>query len=94
MYFNINDENVSVTIKYRDLIKMMEECVHTTMKEMSDEQKKAKEQKWLNTKDTADMFGVDTSTINRWKHRGLLTPRPIGGKDFFSIEEINKRLSA
>lgn len=94
MTFNCNQENVSVTVKYTDLERMMKECVRTTMKEITEEQKKAKEQKWLNTKDTADMFGVDTSTINRWKHRGLLTPRPIGGKDFFSIEEINKRLSA
>lgn len=92
MNLNLNEENVSVTIKYRDLIKMMEECVHTTMKEMSDEQKKAKEQKWLNTKETAEIFGRNTSTINRWKHSGYLPSICIGGKDYFSIEEINKKM--
>lgn len=94
MVYNLNEANVSVTMKYTDLKKMMEECVITTLEKVTDEQKKAKEQKWLNTKDTADMFGVDTSTINRWKRTGYLKFKTVGRKDFFNIEEIKERMTA
>ncbi len=84
-----NEQNVSVFMTYTDLQKMMKECVQTTLKEMKDEQKKVQEQKWLDTKHTAELFGVHICTINRWKHAGYLTARTIGGRDFFSIDEIN-----
>ena len=88
-----NEENVSVFMNYTDLERMMKECVHTTLNEMKNEQKKVQEQKWLDTKHTAELFGVHVCTINRWKHRGYLTPRTIGSKDFFSIDELNHLMS-
>ena len=59
------------------------------VEEIKDEQKKVQKQKWLDTKHTAEVFGVHVCTINRWKHAGYLTARTIGGRDFFSIDEIN-----
>lgn len=85
----INNQKISVFMDYTDLEKMMKQCVETTIKEMKYEQKKIQEQKWFSTTQTADMFGVHISTINRWKHSGYLTARTIGGRDYFSIEEIN-----
>ena len=35
-----NEENVSVFMNYTDLERMMKECVHTTLNEMKNEQKK------------------------------------------------------
>lgn len=90
---NFNDRNVSVTLPYEDLLRIMNECVTTTMKEYDQERKKMEDQKWFDTSHTAQMFGVHVSTINRWKHSGYLTPRTIGGRDFFSVEEINRRLN-
>ena len=90
---NFNDRNVSVTLPYEDLLRIMNECVTTTMKEYDQERKKMEDQKWFDTSHTAQMFGVYVSTINRWKHSGYLTPRTIGGRDFFSVEEINRRLN-
>lgn len=84
-----NEKNVSVYMSYTDLQRMIHECVHTTMQELKNEQKKVQEQKWLDTKSTSELFGVHVCTINRWKHAGYLTARTIGGKDFFSIDEIN-----
>ena len=84
-----DEQNVSVVMNYTDLERMMKECVHTTMKEMKNEQKNVQEQKWLDTKRTAELFGVHVCTINRWKHKGYITARTIGVKDFFSIDEIN-----
>ena len=91
--FNFNDKNFSVTLPYEDLLRIMNECVTTTMKEYDQERKKMEDQKWFDTSHTAQMFGVHVSTINRWKHSGYLTPRTIGGRDFFSVEEINRRLN-
>ena len=88
-----NEQNVSVVLNYTDLQKVMQECVQTTLKEMKDEQKKVQNQKWLDTKRTAELFGVHVCTINRWKHSGYLTARTIGGKDFFSVDEINHRMT-
>lgn len=88
-----NEKNVSVSMSYEDLQRMMRECVSTTMREMQNEQKKMEQQKWFDTTHTAQMFGVNVSTINRWKHSGYLTPRTVGGRDFFSIEEINHHLA-
>ena len=85
---NFNDKNVSVTMTYDDLQRMMKEIVVTTMREMDNVKKKEENQKWFDTSQTAKMFGVHVSTICRWKHSGYLTPRTIGGRDFFSIEEI------
>lgn len=90
--FNFNNRNVSVSLTYDDLQRLMKECVSTAMREMQEAQKKMENQKWFCTKDTAKMFGVDVSTINRWKHSGYLTPRTVGGRDFFSVEEINQHL--
>lgn len=92
-YLNFNDKNVSVTIPYQDLQRMMEECVTTTMKKVEVERKKMENQKWFDTTHTAQMFGVNVCTINRWKHSGYLTARTVGGRDFFHIDEINQRLT-
>ena len=91
--FSFNDRNVSVSMTYADLQRVMNECVKTTMKEFETERKKMENQKWFDTSHTAQMFGVHVSTINRWKHSGYLTPRTIGGRDFFSIDEINQLLT-
>lgn len=88
-----DEKNVSVTMNYQDLQRMLKETVVTTMREVNNEKKKMEDQKWFDTTHTAKMFGVHVSTINRWKHSGYLTPRTVGGRDFFSIEEINHLLT-
>jgi len=88
-----DEKNVSVTMNYQDLQRMLKETVVTTMREVNNEKKKMEQQKWFSTSSTAQMFGVHVSTINRWKHSGYLTPRTVGGRDFFSIEEINHLLT-
>lgn len=90
---NFNDKNVSVTMTYDDLQRMMKEIVVTTMREVTNEKKKMEDQKWFDSTQTAKMFGVHVSTICRWKHSGYLTARTIGGRDFFSREEITHHLT-
>ena len=88
-----DEKNVSVTMNYQNLQRMLKETVVTTMREVNNEKKKMEQQKWFSSSETAQVFGVNISTINRWKHSGYLTPRTIGGRDFFSIEEINHILT-
>ena len=90
---SFDDKNISVTMNYQDLQRMLKETVVTTMREVNNEKKKMEQKKWFSTSSTAQMFGVHVSTINRWKHSGYLTPRTVGGRDFFSIEEINHLLT-
>ena len=91
--FTFDDKNISVTMNYQDLQRMLKETVVTTMREVNNEKKKMEDRKWFDTSHTAQVFGVHVSTINRWKHSGYLTPRTVGGRDFFSIEEINHLLT-
>ena len=91
--FNFSDSNVNVTMRYDELQRLLKECVTTTMKEYNNEKKKMDCQKWFDTSQTAQLFGVHVSTINRWKHSGFLgTPRTVGKRDFFSKDEIDKLL--
>ena len=88
-----DEKNVSVTMNYQDLQRMLKETVVTTMREVNNEKKKMEDQKWFDSTQTAKMFGVHVSTICRWKHSGYLTSRTIGGRDFFSREEITHHLT-
>lgn len=86
---NFSDKNVTVSLSYEDLQRIMNECVTTTMKVCENEQKQKEKQMWYDTSQTAQLFGVHVSTINRWKKSGYLKMvRTIGNKDYFSKEEI------
>ena len=87
---NFNDSNISITMRYDDLISIMNECVKNTIKSIETTEKNKEKQKWLSTKETALVFGKSKSTIQRWKQSGYLTARTMGGRDYFSVEEVNK----
>lgn len=42
----------------------------------------------LNRKQTAELLGVDQSTIHRWMHIGKITCYGIGGKRYFKKQEL------
>ena len=90
----IEDSNVNVTMTYGELVALMNDCVKTTMK-LVEEEEKAKENKiWYSTAEAAKKCSVGTSTINRWKHSGYLPAKTIGGRDYYSEEDIKKILAA
>ena len=86
---NFNDSNISITMRYDDLIAIMNECVKNTIKSIETAEKNKEKQKWLSTQETARVFGKSKSTIQRWKQSGYLTARTMGGRDYFSVEEVN-----
>jgi len=90
----IEDSNVNVTMTYGELVALMNDCVKTTMK-LVEEEEKAKENKiWYSTAEAAKKCSVGTSTINRWKHSGYLPAKTIGGRDYYSVEDIKKILAS
>ena len=90
----IEDSNVNITMTYGELVALMNDCVKTTMK-LVREDEKAKENKiWYSTAEAAKKCSVGTSTINRWKHSGYLPANTIGGRDYYSEEDIKKILAA
>ena len=92
--FNFNESNVSITMKYDDLVALMNDCVKTTMKLVGEEEKAKENKIWYSTAEAAKKCSVSTSTINRWKHQGYLPANTIGGRDYYSEEDIKKILAS
>ena len=90
----IEDSNVNITMPYCELVALMNDCVKTTMKLVRDEEKAKENKMWYSTAEAAKKCSVGTSTINRWKHQGYLPANTIGGRDYYSEEDIKKILAA
>lgn len=88
-HLNTSEGKIIVPMGFEDLQKLMCDCVRTTIESYNKEQKQKSEQKYVSAVEAAKMFGCNPSTINRWKHSGYLTAHPIGGKDYYSVQEID-----
>lgn len=84
----VAEGKVIVPMDYNQLKELMCECAALAIENYRKEAQGVKEQKWVSATEAAKIFGCSSSTINRWKHSGYLTARTLGGKDFFSMEEI------
>ena len=91
---DLNESNVSITMTYGELVALMNDCVKTTMKLVREEEKAKENKIWYSTAQAAKKCSVGTSTINRWKHSGYLPAKTIGGRDYYSEEDIKKILAA
>lgn len=40
--------------------------------------------------ETAEVLHISTRTLSRYKKAGLITPKIIGGKDLYTVQEINR----
>lgn len=43
----------------------------------------------LSREETAKALKISTRTLGRYKKAGLIMPKVIGGKDLYTIDEIN-----
>ena len=91
---DLNESNVSITMTYGELVALMNDCVKTTMKLVREEEKAKENKIWYSTAEAAKKCSVGTSTINRWKHSGYLPANTIGGRDYYSEDDIKKILAA
>ena len=91
---NFDENNLSITMKVADLKALFYEWEEEREMKLAEAQKEMEKQEWYNSRDTAKMLNKSISTINRWKHSGLLTARTIGGMDYYSKKEIEQKLGA
>lgn len=92
--FNLNESNLSITIKVADLRTVINEINEEWAKRVAEAKKEVEKQEWYNSRETAKIFNKSISTINRWKHSGYLTARTVGGMDYYSRKEIELKLGA
>lgn len=92
--FNLNESNLSITIKVADLRTVINEINEEWAKRVAEAKKEVEKQEWYSTKETAKIFNKSISTINRWKLSGYLPAKTIGGRDYYSKKEIELKLGA
>jgi hypothetical protein len=86
---NLDECNLSITVKMEDLKALFFKWEDEWAKKVAEANKFKEQQEWYNSRETAKIFNKSISTINRWKHSGLLTAKTIGGMDYYSKKEIN-----
>ena len=91
---NIDESNLSITIKVADLRTVINEINEEWAKRVAKAKKEVEKQEWYSTKETAKIFNKSISTINRWKLSGYLPAKTIGGRDYYSKKEIELKLGA
>ena len=53
-------------------------------------EKKEQPERYLTRKQTAEMLGVDLSTLWRWHKEGYLIPIEMGGKRRYRLSDVKK----
>ena len=91
---NVDESNLSITVKMEDLKALFFKWEDEWAKKVAEANKLKEKQEWYNSRETANIFRKSISTINRWKHSGLLTAKTIGGMDYYSKKEIELKLKA
>jgi hypothetical protein len=93
-FLNLNESNLSITVKMEDLKALFFKWEDEWAKKVAEANQLKEQQEWYNTRETANIFRKSISTINRWKHSGLLTAKTIGGMDYYSKKEIELIMKA
>lgn len=52
------------------------------------------EEEWLDTVDMREKLKVSDSTLYRWRKKGLLVPRKIGSRYYYSRKVVSKLIAA
>jgi hypothetical protein len=87
-----NNSGINVTINAGQLIEAIDYCVNKTRKELEQQITDANTETYPSPDQTAKIFGVDKSTLWRWKKQGYLVPVEIGGKRRYKMSDIKKIL--
>lgn len=79
--------NISITISANDLREFFLEVVNEQMKVREAENKP---ERYLTTDETANMLGVDRSTLWRWNRDNYLNVIKVGGKVRYRFSDVTK----
>lgn len=80
--------NVTINVKVDDLLIVLDEAIKRAKEEFSPKD----EETYLTTDKTADILGVDRSTLWRWKKSGYLIPIEVGGRRKYKESDIKRIL--
>ncbi|MCT4628809.1 helix-turn-helix domain-containing protein [Winogradskyella sp.] len=69
-----------------DIIKGIKDLIENHSK------KELQKPKYLTRKETAKLLKVDISTLHNWNKQGILKPKQIGRRIFYSLENINEAM--
>lgn len=85
--------NITVSITLQDLWQFHKDMIAITKRELETEIAEDKRERYLSIKQTCEMFGVDPSTLWRWRKRNYLMPVDIGGKRRYRLSDIRRILN-
>jgi predicted DNA-binding transcriptional regulator AlpA len=80
---------LNITINAGQLIDCIDYCVLKTRKEF---ERQEQPEQYLTRKQTAEMLGVDLSTLWHWNNENYLCPIKIGGKRRYKMSDVKKIL--
>lgn len=78
--------NVTISVTGTDLTEFANNVASNTAKAILDKQ----EEKLYTRNEVIELFGTSPATLWRWSKNGLIKPKKIGGKVFYSESEIKK----
>ena len=72
---------------YKSLIEKID-LVYEGIKDLQNPARQI-ERQWCTTAEAASIMGINERTLYRYRQRGILKPKKVGNKNFFSIEDVN-----
>ena len=83
---------LSLTVKARDLIEMVEYCVGRTRAEFEQQITDANTETYPSRQKVAEILDVDLSTLHRWAKRRYLVPIEVGGSRRYRMSDVKRLL--
>lgn len=85
-------DRVNITIQGAELKQLLGEWFVEIMKNFQNSLEKSKpiEEKYLSAEETAQMLGVDKSTLWRWNKCGYLTNIKVGSKVRYRLTDVEE----
>jgi len=84
--------NLTISVTLSDLFEFSEELVRNSKKQLEQIISDEATEKYLSIDKTAELLGVDKSTLWRFGKRNYLNPVEIGGRRRYKLSDINKIL--
>lgn len=82
--------NTPIQITLADLLECNKQMFEIMRIEMMSVYRALNQEKMLSREDVAHLLNVDLSTLHRWNKKGILKATRIGGKVFYSSNDVKQ----
>ena len=79
--------NLKIEMQGSEFIELLETIMEGVILRF---EKKEKPERYLTRKETAQMFGIDLSTLWQWNKKGYLKHVEVGGKRRYKLSDIER----